>query len=198
MRLLLLAALLSTTLAGAERGVVTVGPRADQPPETFPLDGAFVYQADPRCSSLGVGYVLPDLQKSVCMRGAAIEYLVREVGAKRVVPGFKFKTCDWAWSSDSSWAFCTERAIREATPELRFGQSPFWTRGNIGGELYEGCAAGVAYQSHVRVSIADLPRSYLLSAWEPTNSVLFYLLDLPGDGPVTAAATAYAAAECGI
>jgi len=183
--------------AQGERSVVPVGARPAPPPETFPADGAFVYQPDPRCTHLGVGYTLPDLAKSICMRGKAIEYLIAEVGAKRIIPGPAFTQCNWAWPSDPSWRNCTEYAIRKATPELRFGMSPFWTRGNIGGEPFEGCAAGVAYQTFVRVSLADLPRSYSLSSWETANSILFYLLNLPGDGPSTAAATAYAAAACG-
>lgn len=178
------------------RGATPIGPRPTPARETFPLDGVFVYQPDPLCPQ--VGMVLPDLAKAVCMRSAAMEYLATEVGAKRIVPGPKFTACDWAWSSEPAWKACTDYAIRNATPELRFGMSPFSTRGSIGENEWQGCAAGIAYERYVRISIADLPRSYALAAWEPSNTILVSLLDLraAGDGPIVGAALAYAMTKC--
>ena len=194
MRVFLVLALLAAPAHGRAMN------RTTPPPETFPLDGAFVYNADPRCVQYGVGLTLPDLQKAVCMRSRALEYLIGEVSAKRLIPGSGFSQCDYAWGSDSSWAACVEYAIRAVTPEIRLGQSPFWTRGNISGQPWEGCAAGVAYPQHIRVSIHDLPRSYRLVSWETANAIVYYLLDLPtaGDGPAVSAATSHAAAACGV
>ena len=179
------------------RGTVPIGSRpTPTPAPTYPLDGVFVYQPDPLCPS--VGTTIPDLAKAVCMRSKALEYLAIEVGAKRIIPGPKFIACNWAWSSNPAWISCVDYAIRNATPEIRFGMSPFSTRGSIGENEWQGCAAGIAYETYVRISIADLPRSYALAAWEPSNTILVNLLDLraSGDGPIVEAALAYALTKC--
>lgn len=159
--------------------------------------GAFlVYGPDPRCE--GRGYVIPDLVLCTAMRDKAAEYVCREVQAGRVVPGPGFKAC--TYHGDPNWPSCVEFAVKRSLPEIRFGVSPVWVEGNICGVPYSGPAAGVAYQNYIRVSLADVTRIYKLCSWECANSLLFYLFDLPtaGDGPVTAAATAYAAAACGV
>lgn len=172
---------------------VSVGPNLIGP---FPLDGMFVYERDTRCP--GVSDTLPSLSVAVCWRGKALEYLVREVAAKRVTPGPAFVACDWAYSEPVSWAACVETQIRNATPELRFARSPSWVAGAIQGVPYTGCAAGIAYPKYVRVSLADWNRLYPLVSWETSNSILAYTLDrwADADGPITSAATAYARAAC--
>jgi len=164
----------------------------------FPLDGAFVYEADPICFDGGTGYILPNLTTAICMRGKAVEYLRKEVQAGRIVPGPRFTAC--TYPGDPNWPNCVEFALRKVSPEIRFGMTAKWVNGSIGGVPYSGCAAGIAYQPYIRVSIADLPRSYRLVAWETSNSVLAYTLDLysSADGQITAAATDYAAAACGL
>lgn len=173
--------------------------RTPPAPETWPMDGAFVYQPDPRCAQHGVGLTLPDLGRAVCMRSRAADYIAQEVGAKRIVPGPAFTQCNWAWPNDNSWASCVGYAVSARVPEIRFGQSPFWTRGSIGNEWWEGCAAGVAYYASIRVSLHDLPRSYDLVSWETANSLLRWLFDRGdlGDGSYVSAATNHAAAQCG-
>lgn len=172
---------------------VSVGPNLIGP---FPLDGAFVYERDTRCP--GVSDTLPSLSVAVCWRGKALEYLIREVAAKRVIPGPAFVVCNWAYSEPVSWAACVETQIRNATPEIRFARSPSWVEGSIQGVPYTGCAAGIAYQPYVRVSLADASRIYPLCAWETSNSILAYTLDryAAADGPITSAATDYARAAC--
>ena len=164
----------------------------------FPLDGAFIYMPDPQCLQNGVATQFPDLAKSICMRAKTIEYLIGEVTAGRVAVGQGFRDC--TYPSDPAWPSCIERVLRGATPEIRFGQTPFWVVGSIGGVRYVGCAAGVAYSSFIRVSLADASRVYRLVAWETSNSILAYTLDrfTAADGPVTAAATSYAASACGV
>lgn len=172
---------------------VSVGPNLIGP---FPLDGMFVYERDTRCP--GVSDTLPSLSVAVCWRGKALEYIVREVAAKRVTPGPAFVACDWAYSEPVSWAACVETQIRNATPEIRFARSPSLVDGSIQGVPYTGCAAGIAYPRYVRVSLADQSRLYPLVSWETSNSVLAYTLDrwADADGPITSAATAYARAAC--
>lgn len=167
----------------------------------FPLDGAFIYQSDPKCTSNGVGAYFPDLQTAVCMRSKAVEYLIREVGTKRITPGFKFKACDWAWNSPSSWQKCIEVELGTKMPEIRFGTSAFFVQGSIQGVPWEGCAAGVAYDKYIRVWLTtEGSRVYRLVSWETSNSDLAYILDLytSADGPITSAATTYAAQACNV
>ena len=172
---------------------VSVGPHIVGP---YPADGVFVYEQDTRCP--GVSDTLPSLSTAICWRAKALEYLIREVAAKRVIPGPAFAACNWAYSEPVSWAACVETQIRNATPELRFARSPVWVEGSISGVPYTGCAAGVAYQPFVRVSLADASRIYPLCAWEASNSILAYTLDkwADADGPITSAATDYARAAC--
>lgn len=80
-----------------------------------PLDGVYTCERDTRCP--GVSDTLPSLSVAVCWRGKALEYLVREVAAKRVTPGPAFVACDWAYSEPVSWAACVETQIRNATPD---------------------------------------------------------------------------------
>ena len=89
----------------------------------FPLDGAFIYMPDPQCLQNGVATQFPDLAKSICMRGKAVEYLIGEVTAGRVAVGQGFRDC--TYPSDPAWPSCIERVLRGATPEIRFGQTPF-------------------------------------------------------------------------
>ena len=172
---------------------VSVGPNLIGP---FPLDGVYTYERDTRCP--GVSDTLPSLSVAVCWRGKALEYLIREVAAKRVIPGLAFAACNWAYSEPVSWAACVETQIRNATPEIRFARSPSWVEGSIQGVPYTGCAAGIAYQPYVRVSLADASRIYPLCAWETSNAILAYTLDryAAADGPITSAATDYARAAC--
>ena len=159
--------------------------------------GAFlVYGPDPRCE--GRGYAIPDLVLCTKMRDKAAEYVCREVQAGRIVPGPNFRAC--TFPSDPAWPSCIEFAVRRALPEIRFGVSPVWVEGSIGGVTYNGPAAGVAYEHYIRVSLADTSRILRLCAWETSNSLLAYLLDkyTSADGPITAAATEYAAAACGV
>ena len=163
----------------------------------FPLDGAFVYRADPQCAAV-VATTLPDLTRALCYRAKAIDYLSREVSAGRITPGPGFTAC--TYPSDPSWAGCVAYAIRRGTPEIRYGVTPLYvTGGLIGSTPYTGCAAGLALDAYIRVSLADLPRSYRLVAWETANHVLAYTLDLltSADGTITGVATDYAAQACG-
>lgn len=167
----------------------------------YPLDGAFIYQPDPACASNGVGVYFPDLITSVCMRTKAAEYLIREVGAKRIIPGAKFKACDWAWSVQTSWQKCVEVELNTKLPEIRFGQSAYFVNGSIEGVPWTGCAAGVAFDKFIRVWLTtEGSRVYKLVSWETSNSELAYVLDLytSADGPITGAATNYAAQACGV
>lgn len=174
-------------------GPVTVDPGVIGP---TPPNAFLVYGPDARCE--GRGNVIPDLALCTAMRDRAAEYVMREVQAGRVRPGPKFTGA--TYPSDPNWPNAIEFAVRAAMPEIRFGVSPVWVEGNIGGVPYSGPAAGVAYERYIRVSLADPSRVYRLCSWECANGLLFYLFDLPtaGDGPVTAAATAYAAAACGV
>lgn len=162
----------------------------------FQADGIYVYERDTRCN--GVSDTLPSLPVALCWRAKAIEYLVSEVAAKRLIPGRAFTVCDWAYSAPASWSACVEVQIRNATPEIRFARSPSWVEGSIQGVPYTGCAAGIAYPKYVRVSLADWNRLYPLVSWETSNSILAYTLDrwADADGPITSAATAYARAAC--
>ena len=207
MRLLLALALTALPLLGAQpvarvaREAVAPDPvpvPVPAPIGPFPLDGAFIYMPDPQCLQNGVATQFPDLAKSICMRAKTIEDLIGEVTAGRVATGQGFRDC--TYPSDPAWPSCIERVLRGATPEIRFGQTPFWVVGSIGGVRYVGCAAGVAYETYVRVSISDASRIYRLVSWETANSLLAYTLDrfTAADGPVTAAATSYAASACGV
>lgn len=181
-------------------------PLATVPPARIAVDagvigptppGAFlVYGPDPRCE--GRGYVIPDLVLCTKMRDKAAEYVCREVQQGRVVPGPGFR--DGTYFGDPNWPNAIEFAVRRAIPEIRFGVSPVWVEGSIGGVTYTGPAAGVAYPTFIRVSLADPSRILRLCAWETSNSLLAYLFDLynSADGPITAAATDYAAAACGV
>lgn len=208
----LLAFLVALPAFGTGRGVSTTKAQAQAPIETiltqpvnidpgvlgpFPLDGAFVYEADPVCIDSGVGSILPNLTTAICMRAKAIEYVRKEVQAGRITPGPRFKDC--TYFGDPNWPNCVVFALAKVTPEIRFGVTPKYVNGSIGGVPYSGCAAGIAFEKYIRVSIADLPRSYRLVSWETSNATLAYVLDLytSADGPITAAATAYAAAACG-
>jgi hypothetical protein len=203
---LLLLALCSTALAGsASPAQVPVSVVAAQPVSVdpgvlgpFPLDGAFVYEADPVCLGSGVGSILPNLTTAICMRAKAIEYIRKETQSGRIVPGPGFKAC--SYPSDPNWPNCVAFALAKVTPEIRFGVTPKYVNGSIGGAPYSGCAAGISFERYIRVSIADLPRSYRLVSWEAANGTLAYTLDLytSADGPIVAAATAYAAAQCGV
>ena len=176
------------TAAPAAVGPGVVGPT---PPGAF-----FVYGPDPRCE--GRGSIIPDLVLCTAMRDKAAEYLVREVSAGRVRPGPKFRACSYL--SDPAWPNCIEFAVKAALPEIRFGVSPVWVEGSIGGVTYTGPAAGVAYPTYIRVSLADTSRIYRLCAWETCNSLLANLFDLwtSADGQITGAATNYAASHCGV
>ncbi len=211
-RSLLLAALLVASFAAAERGVepdmgpfrdgqlvtVPTGPRTppSEPGSSYPQDGAFVYREDARCTT--GNRAMPNLATALCMRNKALEYLIREVSERRVIPGPAFVACN-SWAP---YAFpaCVDWWVRLHTPEIRFALSPVYVEGHIGGVPYVGCAAGVSYPTYARVSIADLPRSYRLAAWETANGIVVYWLDLreSGDGPIVSAATNYAATACGI
>lgn len=164
----------------------------------FPLDGAFVYEPDPVCLGSGAGSVLPNLTTAICMRAKAIEYVRKEVQAGRIQPGPRFTAC--SYFGDPNWPNCIAFALAKVTPEIRFGVTPRYVNGSIGGVPYSGCAAGIAFGKYIRVSIADLPRSYRLVSWETGNALLAYVLDLytSADGPIVGAATNYAAAACGV
>ena len=193
----LLAALLLAAPAAAERGVVPVGPREGNPPAaSYPQDGAFVYSPDPACPT--VGRTLPDLPKALCMRAKALEYLIREVAERRVIPGPGFTACQ-SWA-DFAFPTCVDWAIRLRTPEIRWGMSPVYLTGHIGGVPWTGCVAGVSYPTFIRVSLADESRIYRLASWETANGIVVYWLDLreSGDGPIVSAATNYAAQACGV
>jgi hypothetical protein len=179
------------TVIPAQPVAVTPGVIGPTPPGAF-----LVYGPDPRCE--GRGFVIPDLMLCTAMRDKAAEYVTGEVQSGRVRPGPGFTAC--TWPSDPAWRNCIEFAVKRAMPEIRFGVSPVWVIGHIGGVPYEGPAAGVAYQTFIRVSLADTSRIMRLCAWETANCLLAYLFDLPtyGDGPVTAAATDYAARACGV
>lgn len=185
-------------LGPKSRSVVTAAPVAVGPGVIGPMppNAFLVYAADPRCE--GRGSIIPDLVLCTAMRDKAAEYLVREVSAGRVRPGPDFRAC--TFPSDPNWANCIEFAVRAALPEIRFGVSPVWVEGSIGGVTYNGPAAGVAYPEYIRVSLADQSRIYRLCAWETANSLLANLLDkwADADGPITAAATDFAAAQCGV
>lgn len=59
----------------------------------------------------------------------------------------------------------------------------------------------MAYERHIRVSLHDgATHAYTWTAWETANSLLRYTLDLGHltDGPIPAAATNYAASQCGV
>jgi len=212
-RLAALPLLLTLASCGTGRGVSTARVQAQAPIETiltqpvsvdpgvlgpFPLDGAFVYEADPVCLDSGVGSILPNLTTAICMRAKAIEYIRKEVQAGRIQPGPRFTAC--TYFGDPNWPNCVAFALAKITPEIRFGVTPKYVNGSIGGVPYSGCAAGIAFERYVRVSIADLPRSYRLVSWETGNNVLAYTLDLytSADGPIVGAATNYAAAACGV
>lgn len=180
------------------RLVTPIGPRTYPVPDpgpTYPLSGYFVYQPDPACPT--VGSMLPDSARTICQRAKAIEYLIQEVQSGRLTPGPAWKDC--TYRSDPAWPYCVEFSIKAHVPEIRFGMSPVWVRGVIGTAPFEGCAAGVAYSDWVRVSIADLPRSYLLVSHETTNTLLFYFLDRRdlADGYVCNEAVSYARSACG-
>lgn len=210
-RLLALPLLLALASCGTGRGVSTA--RAEAPIETiltqpvnvdpgvlgpFPLDGAFVYEADPVCLDSGIGVTIPNLTTAICMRAKSIEYIRKEVQAGRIIPGSRFTAC--TYFGDPNWPNCIAFALAKVTPEIRFGVTPRYVNGSIGGVPYSGCAAGIAFERYIRVSIADLPRSYLLASWEAANSILFYHLDRRdlADGYVVSAATNYAAQACGV
>lgn len=164
--------------------------------EPTPAGAFLVYGADPRCA--GRGNVIPDLALCTAMRDKAAEYVRKEVQARRILPGPKFVT--YTYPSSPDWPNAIEFAVKKAIPEIRFGISPAWVDGHIGGAPFSGPAAGVAYATYIRVSLADTSRIYRLCAWETANSLLAYLFDLPnqGDGPVTAAATDFAATAAGV
>jgi hypothetical protein len=163
--------------------------------DSYPLDGVFIYRPDPKCPGRGV--IIPDLAMAFCMRAEALNYLIREVAAARVRPGPAWTSC--SYPSDPNWKNCVEYAIKAAMPEIRFGQSPRWLTGSIQGVPWTGCAAGVASHTFIRVSLADESRIMRLVAWETSNVLLAHYLDLyaSADGPITAAATNYAAQACG-
>lgn len=123
-RLLVLPLLLALASCGTWRGVSTARVQAQAPIETiltqpvsvdpgvlgpFPLDGAFVYEADPVCLDSGVGVVIPNLTTAICMRAKSIEYIRKEVQAGRIIPGPRGRTArthltprgPTAWSSRS-------------------------------------------------------------------------------------------------
>ena len=181
--------------------IVIVADPVSVPPGTIgptPPGAFLVYGPDPRCE--GYGNVIPDLVLCTAMRDRAAEYLVREVSAGRIHPGPKFTSC--TYPSDPAWPSCISYTVHNALPEIRFGVSPVWVEGSIGGVPHNGPAAGVAYEHYIRVMLCDPDprRVYLLCAWECSNSLLAYLFDLytEADGPITSAACAYAAAECGV
>lgn len=182
--------------AGLATGCLPQMSWPDYPPVSMPAGAHIVYDVDPRCDT--VGRVIPDLVLCRAMRDAAAEYLTQEVGANRIVPGPKFPA--WTFPSSPDWPACVASLVMQHIPEIRLGLSPAWVDGAIGGVPYSGPAAGVAYADYIRVSIADPSRIYRLCAWETSNSLLAYLFDLPNaaDGPITAAATDYAATACGV
>ncbi len=203
MRLLLrLSALLAVAalvawVAGAQT-TVPIGPRPTPPPEpSYPLDGAFVYQPDPHCP--GSSNVLPDLATAVCMRAKATEYLINEISARRLEPGPAWTECN-GWSSFARPG-CVAMSLGYRLPEIRFGQSAVYLKGNLAQVETWGCFGGVAYERHILVSLHDgATHAYTWTAWETGNSLLRYTLDLGHltDGSIPAAATRYAAQACGV
>ncbi len=163
----------------------------------FPADGIYVYERDTRCP--GVSDTLPSLQVALCWRAKAIEYLVSEVAAKRLIPGRAFTVCDWSYSAPASWAACVEVQIRNATPEIRFARSPSWVEGSIQGVPYTGCAAGISGDP-IFVSLAQPVRTWGLHGWEAANEFLWRTMDRADltDGPIVSESTSAALAACGV
>lgn len=185
-------------LTVTDTGTLVIGTPAPVTIGPFPLDGAFVYQADTRCGAAAT--VLPNLATMICMRTQATQYLINEIAWKRFTPGFNFTACDWAYPNQPQWQRCVGDYLSARLPEIRLGVTPAWVSGSIGGQPFDGCASGVAYPTYIRVSIADLPRSYRLVGWETVNTFLAYTLDryTAADGPIVAAATNAAALACGV
>lgn len=171
-------------------------PWPDYPPVSMPAGAFLVYDADPRCE--GEGRVIPDLALCRAMRDSAAEYLTREVSANRIVPGPKFPS--WTFPSSPDWPSCVASLVMQHIPEIRFGLSPLWVDGAIGGTPYSGPAAGCAYESYIRISLADSARIYRLCAHECANALIVYLFDLAheGDGLIVNAAVNYAATANGV
>ena len=91
------------------------------------------------------------------MRSRAVEYLISEVSARRVVPCPAFRACaNWA---PSAWPNCIDWYLRLHTPEIRWAQNPSWVEGHIGGVPWGGCAAGIRYPEYVRGSFAGPARA---------------------------------------
>lgn len=165
---------------------------------TYPEDAFLVYQPDPLCAQHAIGYQLPEAHVAICHREKAIEYLIREVSEKRVIPGPAFRACDYAWSQPASWAGCVDYQIRSATPEIRWGMSPYYVVGSTGGKPYTGCVAGVSYPQFIRVNLGQPYRIMDLVTNETTNVILAYVIDRynDSDGPIAGAAIQYANAHC--
>lgn len=198
MRLLLrLSALLAVAaLVALAAGAQVTGRIVPVPdPVTYPQDGVFVYSADPTCP--GVNATVPALAPAVCMRAKALEWLRDEVRYSRVTPGPAWRDC--TYPGDPNWGNCLEFAFRGYTPEIRYGQSAKWVYGLRAGVPMWVCATGIAYSSHIRVSLAH--STYRLVAWETLNSALNYRpdrRDLTDTSAVVGVGTNWAAAACGV
>lgn len=182
------------------RLVTPIGPRTYPVPDpgpTYPHDAYVVYQPDPQCP--GIGNVLPDSAKSICMRTKAIEYLIQEVQNGRLAPGPAWKDC--TYPSAPEWRYCVEFSIKAHVPEIRWGMSRVYLFGILAQVPTWVCAGGVAYDGFIRVSLHDgATHAYTWTAWETINSALHYHLDRKDltDSAFVGVGTNWAASQCGV
>lgn len=192
MRSLLLAALLIAAPAAAQ-----VAPPRTTPtptPASYPADGFFVYEADSICP--GTSNVIPPASPAVCMRAKALLWLRSEVEYSRLIPGPAWTDC----SRGLSWSSCLEYAFFRYAPEIRFGRSRKYVRGNLSQTETWLCASGISYPAYIRVTLSTAS-TYRLVAWETLNSALRYRLDrgdLTDSSAVVGVGVNAAAAACGV
>lgn len=192
MRLLLL---LSALLLAAPLSAQIAPPRTTPTPTpaSYPADGFYVYEADPTCP--GASNVIPPASPAVCMRAKALLWLRSEVEFSRLIPGPAWTDC----SRGQSWSSCLEFAFLRYSPEIRYGQSRKYVKGNLAQTEQWVCAAGISYPTYIRVSLAH--STYRLVAWETLNSALRYRLDrgdLTDSSAVVGVGVNAAAAACGV
>jgi hypothetical protein len=160
-----------------------------------PVGTRLVYDIDPQCANEPIGYTLPRTETAACWQTAARDYLKAQVLALRISPGPRWLCGRYI---PSEWSSCVEMVFRPL-PEIRYGVSAQWVTGTIGGQQWNGCAAGQARSGYLFVYLGEPARVLPLVAHETANHFLAYVMDMlaDGDGPITSDAVAYARRECG-
>ena len=164
----LLVAVATAGPASAQKAAFTGSEYATAPSscQGMPPAGSSVNAGDARCGDSGSWEALPASTVS-CLQDATRQHLLDRFRKGEIAVGPNASTAQ------------AEFQLKNRGVTVRQYAWPVWVDSAMNGALpYEGCAAGVALPSEVRVSLREGEvRARRMIAWETANSLVTWALD---------------------